>query len=125
MKTGASDRPVSTESPKRKAPGQTAPGVMNKTEAEYAGMLELRKRAGELQDYFYDAMKVKIGAERCVYNIDFVAVLADGSLELIEVKGAHVRDDSRVKFQSAKLQYASLGRWVWAQKKKDKTWEIT
>lgn len=62
-------------------------------------------------------VKLRAGTERCFYCPDFLAVGADGKVEFHEVKGRYVRDDSRVKFQAARMTYPFF-RWVWAQKTK-------
>ena len=90
---------------------------MNKTEAEYAGMLELRKRAGEIREYHFEAVKLRLGdaGRRLHYTPDFLVVSAAGRLESHEVKGGFVRDDARAKFEAARRMYGGFG-WVMAQK---------
>lgn len=89
---------------------------LNKTETEYLRMLEARKKAGEIKEiYGHQGIKFQVGLTRCFYSPDFPVMGSDGVLELHEVKGGHVWDDARVKFQACKLRYWSC-RWVWAQK---------
>lgn len=80
--------------------GRLKSGRMNKTEAEYAGMLELRKRAGEIAWYAFEPFKIRL-ADRTFYDIDFGVMLADGRLEVHEVKGGFITDDGRVKLKVA------------------------
>jgi hypothetical protein len=80
--------------------GRLKPGRLNKTEAEYAGMLELRKRAGEVAWYAFEPFKIRL-ADRTFYDIDFGVMLADGRLEVHEVKGGFITDDGRVKLKIA------------------------
>ena len=80
--------------------GRLKPGRLNKTEAEYAGMLELRKRAGEIAWYAFEPFKIRL-ADRTFYDIDFGVMLADGRLEVHEVKGGFITDDGRVKLKIA------------------------
>jgi hypothetical protein len=80
--------------------GRLKPGKMNKTEAEYAGMLELRKRAGELAWWAFEPFKIRL-ADRTFYDVDFGVMLADGRLEVHEVKGGFITDDGRVKLKIA------------------------
>lgn len=80
--------------------GRLKSGRMNKTEAEYAGMLELRKRAGEVAWYAFEPFKIRL-ADRTFYDIDFGVMLADGRLEVHEVKGGFITDDGRVKLKIA------------------------
>ena len=86
--------------PHFQALGRLKSGRMNKTEAEYAGMLELRKRAGEVAWYAFEPFKIRL-ADRTFYDIDFGVMLADGRLEVHEVKGGFITDDGRVKLKVA------------------------
>lgn len=73
---------------------------MNRTESAYATILEARKRSGEVLDYWYESVTVKL-ADGVRYTPDFAVLLADGVLELHEVKGGFIRDDARVKLRVA------------------------
>ena len=96
----------------------------SKTEAEYASILEVRKRVGEIIVYEYECLKLSIGepGERCWYTPDFLVVTEQGT-ELHEVKGAYVRDKALVKWKAARRLYPHF-RWVWAQKDKE-GWNVT
>ena len=83
--------------------GRLKPGRLNKTEAEYAGMLELRKRAGEIAWYAFEAMKLRL-ADNTFYTPDFAVMANDGVLEMHEVKGFW-QDDARVKIKVAASLY--------------------
>jgi hypothetical protein len=76
-------------------------GRMNKTEAEYAGRLEIKKRAGEILDYRFEHLKIRL-ADKTFYTPDFVVYAPDG-MEFHEVKG-HWEDDARVKIKVAAEQ---------------------
>jgi hypothetical protein len=86
----------------RARPAQT-PGGMNKTEAAYALTLEARKRSGEVADYWFEGLKLRLG-KACFYTPDFVVQLADGVIELHEIKG-HWEDDARVKVRVVADKY--------------------
>lgn len=94
---------------------------MNKTEAEYAAMLEARLRAGELAYYAYEPIKVRL-ADLTFYTPDFMVVLTNGELELHEVKGAFVMDDARLKFKLVAEHFPA--RLVWAQRLKGGAWKV-
>ena len=81
------------------AMGRMKAGSMNKTEAEYAQMLEMRKRAGEIAWYAFESMKLRL-ADNTFYSPDFTVMLANGALEQHEVKGFWT-DDARVKIKVA------------------------
>ena len=89
-----------------RARGRTPPTAMNKLEAAYAVELEILKRSGEIMDWRFEALKLRLG-ERCWYTPDFLVLLHDGQVELHEVKGFW-RDDARVKIQAAASQYPCL-----------------
>jgi len=74
------------------------PGTMNKTEEAYGQRLELLKRAGEIRDYKFEGIKLRLAA-RTFYTPDFV-VVTDDQIEMHEVKGFW-EDDARVKIKVA------------------------
>ena len=67
--------------------GRMKAGAMNKTEAAYAQKLELHKRAGEVLWYAFEGVTLKL-ADGCRYTPDFAVMLADGVIEMHEVKVA-------------------------------------
>lgn len=79
--------------------GRLKQGVMNKTEAKYAGHLESLKICGEIQYYAFDSMKFRL-ADKTFYSPDFIVLRSTGELEAHEVKG-HWEDDARVKIKVA------------------------
>lgn len=81
------------------------PGIMSKTEEAYAQHLELLKKAGEIEYYMYEAIKVKL-APNTFYTPDFVVVKKD-MIELHEVKGYWL-GEGRVKTKVA----ADLFWWM-------------
>lgn len=77
------------------------PGVMNQTETAYADGLQVRKLAGEIIDFQFEAVTFKI-AEGCRYTPDFAIWMADGSMEFVDCKGGGPMDEkSRVKVKCA------------------------
>lgn len=97
--------------------GRLKAGQMNKTEAEYAQMLERRKAAGEIAWYRFEGIKLRL-ADSTFYSPDFAVMLADGSIECHEVKG-HWMDDARVKIKVAAEMYPFRFVAVKKQPKKD------
>ena len=93
------------------------PGTMNRTEAAYALALELRKHTGEVAWYAFEAMTFKL-AKDTRYTPDFVVMLADGSIELHEVKG-FFEDDAKVKVKVAASMFPFVFRLVRAKAKRD------
>lgn len=76
-----------------------ATGAMNQTEARYAGRLDALKRMGQVAAWAYEAVKLRL-ADKTFYTPDFLVIMADGGMELHEVKG-HWEDDARVKIKVA------------------------
>lgn len=83
--------------------GRLKAGVMNKTEAAYAVVLEVRKHAGEIVWYKFEGIKFRL-ADNTFYTPDFAIMMADGLIEIHEVKG-HWQDDARVKIKVAADAY--------------------
>lgn len=83
--------------------GRLPVGQMNKTEAEYAAFLNLREKAGEIQWWKFEGLKLRL-ADKTFYTPDFAVMAADGVIECHEVKG-HWQDDARVKIKVAASQY--------------------
>lgn len=84
-------------------------GEMNALEAEYARILEARKRAGEIQDWKYEAIRLRIafGEKHAWYKPDFLIVNADGSQEAHETKGWW-KTDARLRIKVA----AGVYPWI-------------
>lgn len=83
--------------------GRLKTGKMNKTESEYCQLLELRKRAGEVEWYRFEGVKLRL-ADNTFYTPDFAVMLSTGEMEMHEVKGFWT-DDARVKIKVAAEQY--------------------
>ncbi|MDR3158602.1 MAG: DUF1064 domain-containing protein [Zoogloeaceae bacterium] len=79
--------------------GRLRAGQMNRTEIEYGNLLALRQQEGEVLWYKFEAVKLRL-ADNTFYSPDFAVMLADGSLEMHEVKG-HWLDDARIKIKVA------------------------
>ena len=96
-------------------------GEMNKLEAEYAARLEALKGVGQIADYRFECVKLRL-ADRTFYTPDFMVLRADGTFEMHEVKG-HWEDDARVKIKVAAELYPfkfiaarkEKGAWVFEE----------
>lgn len=88
-------------------------GEMNGLEKRYAAHLELRKTVGEIHDYRFEPMKLRLAPSTFI-DVDFLVFVDSCSrggneytkVELHEVKG-HWEDDARVKVKVA----ATLFPW--------------
>jgi hypothetical protein len=92
---------------------------MNRSEAAYAQRLELQRQAGEVVWFKFEAVKLRL-ADATFYSPDFAVMVADGTLEMHEVKGFW-EDDARVKIKVAAAMYPF--RFV-ALTAKRGTWQI-
>lgn len=92
---------------------------MNRTEAAYAGTLEVGKMVGEIKSWRFQAMTLKL-ADDTRYTPDFMVVRPDDTIEFHEVKGFW-RDDARVKIRVA-ADFFPLFRFVAVRKVKC-SWE--
>lgn len=62
-------------------------GERNKTEAAYEAHLEQLKKAGEIQGYMFEPIKLRL-ADNTYYIPDFLVFAADGVVELHDTKGS-------------------------------------
>lgn len=88
---------------KFQALGRLKSGEMNKTEQAYRDHLEALKHAGEVLWYRFEGVKLRL-ADNTFYTPDFAVMLANGEMEMREVKGFWA-DDARVKIKVAADQY--------------------
>lgn len=79
--------------------GRLKAGERNKLEAAYERHLEARTNAGEVLWYSFEPMTFKL-AKDTRYTPDFAVLLANGEMQLHEVKGFW-RDDGKIKIKVA------------------------
>ncbi|WP_250483285.1 hypothetical protein [Caballeronia sp. GaOx3] len=82
--------------------GRLPDGKENATEKRYAEHLEQRRRAGEIEWYLFEGIKLKL-APKTFLTVDYVVLPASGLLEMHDVKGARAifSDDAKVKMKVA------------------------
>lgn len=100
---GGAPVPAPTSLQRMQALGRLPAGRMNKTEAAYAELLAARPHVGEILEFKFESLKLRL-ADRTWYTPDFSIVLPDGGREIHEVKG-HWTDDARVKIKVAAELY--------------------
>ena len=76
---------------------------MNKTEADYAAVLELRRHAGEVDWWKFEGIKLRL-ADNTFYTCDFAVMLKGGIMQMHEVKG-YMTDDAAAKIKIAAELY--------------------
>lgn len=79
--------------------GRLKSGTMNKTESAYANYLERLKQAGVITWFRFEPASLKLAANTH-YRPDFMVMLANGELEIHEVKGFWT-DDAKAKTKIA------------------------
>jgi hypothetical protein len=97
--------------------GRMKQGERNKLEASYEQHLESRKQAGEIIWYKFEGMKFRL-ADNCFYNPDFNVLLANGEMEMHEVKSVWM-DGSKEKVRVASDLYPFRFVAVYAVPKKE------
>lgn len=100
----------------RYALGRLPTGAMNKTEARYDAYLWEQRHAGAVVWHKFEPLKLRL-ADSTFYSPDFAVLLADGFLEMHEVKGFW-EDDARVKIKVAASIYPFRFIAVTAEAKK-------
>lgn len=78
--------------------GRLPKGTMNKTEAEYATILEAQKKAGEILDYKFHPMRIRL-ADNTYYEVDFLVLHADQTLAIHETKGGFTSEKGQLKIK--------------------------
>ncbi len=96
--------------------GRLPVGALNKSEVAYQGELERRKGLGEILWYRFEGIKLRL-ADNTFLTIDFAVMMADGTLEMHEVKGWW-HDDAKAKTKIAASMYPFRFIAVKAQAKK-------
>jgi hypothetical protein len=78
--------------------GRLPKSRMNKTESRYAELLETAKRCGQIIDFRFHPMNVRL-ADNTFYEVDFLVLTAGLALEIHEVKGGYVTDKGAMKIK--------------------------
>lgn len=90
----------------RFALGRLKAGERNKTEQAYENFLTALQHAGSVLWFKFEGIKLRL-ADNTFYTPDFAVMLANGQMELHEVKGARAifADDAKVKVKVAAELY--------------------
>lgn len=83
--------------------GRLKTGEMNKTEAAYQEYLQDRQFVGHIAWFKFEGIKLRL-ADNTFYTPDFAVMLANGEMQLHEVKGFWT-DDAKVKTKVAASMY--------------------
>lgn len=87
--------------------GRHEPGRMNKSETFYSMNLDMRKAAGEVKSWMFEAITIRL-AKGCSFTPDFAVWMKNDDLVFVEVKRLwkgekkpHYEDDALVKIKWA------------------------
>lgn len=107
-------KPAGTQTPAEASEAPSGPKFKSKAEARYAELLERQRRAGQIESWRYEAITLRIGLG-ARYSPDFLVVMNDGRMRLVEVKG-HMKEAARVRLRVAVEMYPQFA-WllVWAK----------
>jgi hypothetical protein len=97
--------------------GRLKTGQKNKTEQAYEKHLETLRYVGKVLWFKFVGVKLRL-ADNTFYTPDFAVMLADGQMELHEVKGFW-QDDARAKIKIAADLYPFRFIAIKAKSKKD------
>jgi len=96
---------------------------MNKTESEYALILEAERRRGEISFYKFEGIRFSWGydpqtGKPMYYKADF-AVFGGIFPRIIEVKGSHIWPRDLVRFKGCRAEWGMYFQFEMHQKTKD------
>ena len=114
-----------TATQRMQAKGRLPPGQMNKSEAAYALILDTRKLAGEVLWWAFESIKFKL-ADRTHLTIDFALMLADGSIQFHDLKGARaiIQEDAAAKMKVAAAMFPFPMFYAFPPKRVGGSWTI-
>lgn len=65
---------------------------MTRTEKAYAQILDTMKANGEILEWWFELVTLKLAPD-CRYTPDFMVMVADGTIEFHETKGSFILDE--------------------------------
>lgn len=80
--------------------GRLPKGQMNKTEQAYAQRLEMLKHQGEILDWKFHPMNVRLAANT-FYEVDFLVLHKDMAVAIHETKGEYTSEKGQMKIKIA------------------------
>lgn len=124
-KLGAALLPLATEKFAKQNPVQGPPRQARTKrtvpEAEFEMMLEARRQQGQIRDYFFQGITLRIG-DGAKYTPDFFVMNMDDSATLIETKGPFIRDKGLMAWRAAKDRYGRIFTFEMHQRAKGGVW---
>ena len=103
-----------------RAEGLHRRGIMNKTETEYAQILEGMKSFGQILRYEFEGITLRWADMR--YTPDFAVFIKTGEpvvgIKLIEIKGPHIWSRDIVRFKGARAYWPEFAFEMWQKTKR-------
>lgn len=97
----AEAKPKQSDGVKRwQALGRLPKGEMNRTEQAYSQRLELMKRNGEILDWKFHPMNMRL-AKNTFYEVDFLVLHKDMTIAIHETKGEYTSEKGQMKIKLA------------------------
>lgn len=105
--------------------GRLPKSQMNKTEAEYARLLDAEIEAGRVLKYKFHAVRVRL-ADNTYYEPDFLVLHSDMTLAFHEVKGSFITDKGgmKIKLCAEAIPFVRTIKAVKQAKKDGGGWKI-
>lgn len=100
--------------------GRLAKGRMNKTEAAYAQRLEALKHDGQILDWRFHVLRVRL-ADNTFYEPDFLVMTAGRELQIHETKGSFTTQSGQTKIKLC-AEVLPWFRVIKASRQKDGSW---
>lgn len=99
-------------------------GQMNKTEGEYAALLEAQKLAGEIVAWWFEPFSLRLTnppeGVGCFYSPDFMVLYPDGSTVIRDAKGSGIDNDASVVRVKCAAELYPLWKFEIVKKKSKK-----
>lgn len=102
--------------------GRLAKGQMNKTEAAYAQRLEVLKHDGQILDWRFHALRVRL-ANNTFYEPDFLVMTAAREIQIHETKGSFTTQAGQTKIKLC-AEVLPWFRVIKASLQKDGSWTL-
>lgn len=97
----AEAKPKQSDGVKRwQALGRLPKGEMNRTEQAYSQRLELMKHNGEILDWKFHPMNMRL-AKNTFYEVDFLVLHKDMTIAIHETKGEYTSEKGQMKIKLA------------------------
>lgn len=105
-------------------------GLMNKTEARYAELLEGQRLNGEVAAWMFESIRLRIsdpkpGTQAVWYTPDFIVLMPDGTTYLDDVKGSGPENDAAVLRLKLAADRFKLWRFRKAKERKEGEFVLT